>query len=250
MHVRVVDPAVERATFGAGGILDVLKPRLRVYHDLLDAESVNPHHEGKPFVAIAKHASGRNDARGEVNEALQFVVDRTGAGDESVIVPSNHDDMLGRWINRADWKNDPVNADFYLEIAGAMARQAKAGANAERLSPFAHLARQHFGTDPRFKVLGPDESYQIAGIELGMHGDRGPNGARGSIKNLRRIGVKSIIGHSHSPGIDEGCYQVGTSTSLVCSYGSGPSSWLNTHCLVYANGKRTLINIINGEWRL
>jgi hypothetical protein len=84
-----------------------------------------------------------------------------------------------------------------------------------------------------------------------MHGDRGPNGARGSIKNLRRIGVKSIIGHSHSPGIDEGCYQVGTSTSLVPRLQqSGPSSWLNTHCLVYANGKRTLINIINGEWRL
>jgi hypothetical protein len=133
----------------------VLKPRLRVYHDLLDAESVNPHHEGKPFVAIAKHASAGMTRAAEVDEALQFVADRTGLNDESVIVPSNHDDMLGRWINRADWKNDPVNADFYLEIAGAMARQAKAGANAERLSPFAYLARQHFGTIPASRCSGP-----------------------------------------------------------------------------------------------
>ena len=47
-----------------------------------------------------------------------------------------------------------------------------------------------------------------------MHGDKGPNGARGSIRNLRRIGIRSVIGHTHSPGIDEGCYQVGTSTRL------------------------------------
>lgn len=30
----------------------------------------------------------------------------------------------------------------------------------------------------------------------------------------------------------------------------GASSWLNTHCLLYANGKRSLINVIDGEWRL
>ncbi len=90
----------------------------------------------------------------------------------------------------------------------------------------------------------------VAGVELGMHGDRGPNGSRGSIKNLRRIGVKSIIGHSHTPGIEEGCYQVGTSTVLNLEYANGPSSWLNTHCLLYPNGKRTLVNIIDGKWRL
>ena len=83
-----------------------------------------------------------------------------------------------------------------------------------------------------------------------MHGDKGPNGARGSRMNLRRIGVKSIIGHTHSCGIEEGCYQVGTSTALNLEYTSGPSSWLNTHCVVYASGKRSLINIIEGEWRL
>jgi hypothetical protein len=67
---------------------------------------------------------------------------------------------------------------------------------------------------------------------------------------MRRIGVKSIIGHSHTPAIEEGCYQVGTSTKLSRGYTHGPSSWLNTHCLIYPNGKRTLINVIDGKWRL
>lgn len=90
----------------------------------------------------------------------------------------------------------------------------------------------------------------LANIELSMHGDRGPNGARGSRMNLRRIGVKSIIGHSHSPGIEEGCYQVGTNTPLKQEYTRGPSSWLQSDCALYANGKRSLIHIIDGEWRL
>lgn len=88
------------------------------------------------------------------------------------------------------------------------------------------------------------------GIELSLHGDQGPNGARGSLKNLRRIGTKAIIGHSHSPGIDEGGMQVGTSTRLRLEYNHGPSSWLNTHAVIYDNGKRSLINIIKGKWRL
>ena len=28
-----------------------------------------------------------------------------------------------------------------------------------------------------------------------------------------------------------------------------PSSWLHTDALIYRNGKRTLLNIIEGNWR-
>jgi hypothetical protein len=83
-----------------------------------------------------------------------------------------------------------------------------------------------------------------------MHGHYGPNGSRGNLKSFRRIGVKSVTAHEHSPGIDEGAYRVGTSTPLSRGYTHGPSNWLNTHALIYPNGKRTLINIIDGRWRL
>jgi len=89
----------------------------------------------------------------------------------------------------------------------------------------------------------------VGGIELGMHGNRGLNGSRGSIRNLRRIGVKSVIGHSHCPGIDEGCYQVGTSTRLRLDYNHGASSWLNAHGIVHADGKRQIVVIVDGNWR-
>lgn len=71
----------------------------------------------------------------------------------------------------------------------------------------------------------------------------------GSLKGYGKIGVKTVTGHTHSPGIRDGAYQVGGSTRLGLAYLRGPSSWLHTHCAIYANGKRSLINIIDGEWR-
>lgn len=249
-HVRVVDRGVVSATFGRSGIIETLRPLEVYWHDLLDGDSINHHHEGNPFLAVHKRANGLDDAQAEVLEAINFLRAHT-KGFKSIVVPSNHDDFLARWLMRADWRDDPQNAEFYLESALAMVRQAKnKDVHAEKLSAFAHWVRRECSGRDDIVCLSNDESRTVAGIEMGMHGDRGPNGTRGSIKNLRRIGVKSIIGHSHSPGIDEGAYQNGTSTRLRLGYNVGPSSWLNTHTVVYANGKRCLINIINGNWRL
>lgn len=247
-HVDFIDPKVEKATFGKSGIVQLLKPKHLVWHDLLDGYSVNPHHNGNVFNAIAKRTKDRHLVRQEVERACQFVASRTPKGTRSVVVSSNHDDFLRRWIVNTDWREDPDNADFYLETALAMVRLTKLGkGGTEYPSPFVHWAKKLLNG---VRVLNGDESYTLAGVELGMHGDRGPNGARGSISNLRRIGVRSVVGHSHSPGVEEGCYQTGTSTHLKLEYQSGPSGWLNSHVVLYANGKRSHIHIIDGEWKL
>jgi len=168
-------------------------------------------------------------------------------------VASNHNDWLHRWILERDWKTlSPRDRGFYLKVASKLYEQSKllTGDDAEKLNAFILLAKEHFANVPNVKVLDYEESSVVEGVECGMHGHYGPNGSRGSARNMRRIGVKSIIGHSHTPAIEEGCYQVGTSTKLSRGYTHGPSSWLNTHCLIYPNGKRTLINVIDGKWRL
>jgi hypothetical protein len=155
---------------------------------------------------------------------------------------------MARWIRESDWRDDPENAEVYLETALAMVRSTKmSDGGTEHIDPFNYWVKK-LGLDA--ELLRGDESKMIADIEVGMHGHEGPNGARGNIKSFSRIGVKSMVGHSHTPGICEGCYQVGTSTRLRLEYNSGPSSWMNTHGVIYANGKRTLINIINGKWCL
>ncbi len=245
-HVDSIDPKVERATFAPlGGMVEVLRPLHLVYHDLLDAYSCNPHHFGNPFNKLAKLRAGADNVRAEVDRAVEFVSRRRGPH-TSNIVGSNHNDMLRRWVVSGDWKQEPVNAEFYLETALAMVRDTKMTAHGtEYPDPFIYWLRV-----ANLSGVRPVEgSFMLGGVELGMHGDQGPNGSRGSIGNHRRIGVKSVIGHSHTPGIDEGCYQVGTSTLLRLEYTHGPSSWMNCHCLLNADGKRQLIFIINGKWR-
>ena len=249
-HVDFIDPLVEEATFGEDGIIKTLQPSVLVWHDLLDAYAVNPHHKGNPFNALAKRKTGRDNIQGEVQRAIEFVQKYSLNGaDTSIVVASNHDNFLARWIVSHDWRLDPTNAEFYLRTALEMAKRTSLQESGTVFpNPLGYWIDQK--KDPRIKVLRQDESFARLGVELSMHGDLGPNGARGSVSNLRRIGVRSVIGHSHSPAIDEGCYQVGTSTSLKLEYNAGPSGWLNTHCVLHRDGKRQLINIINGEWRL
>jgi hypothetical protein len=246
-HVDFTDRDVDRATFGRGGLVDTVQAEKIIWHDLLDSYSVNPHHRGNPFNAIAKLQSGRDDVAAEVQRAIDFVVARTGSR-ESFIVSSNHDDMLHRWVLNHDWKTDAKNATFYLETALAIARATTMGeGGTEYPRPFKFWMDK--AAQRNIRCLG-DEELIVQGILCSMHGDRGPNGARGSAKNLRRIGIKSVIGHSHSPQISEGCYQVGTSSKLRLEYNIGPSGWLNTHCVIHADGKRQLVTIIEGKFRL
>lgn len=247
-HVDSICPKVYAATFGKGGIVESLRPEHLIWHDLLDAYSCNPHHVGNPFSQVAKIKGRRESVREEVDRAIAFVRDNTPKDTLSVIVGSNHNDFLRRWIIRSDWRDDPLNAEFYLATAHAMVLGTQLTTKGtEYPDPFAYWFR--LANVPRSRVLDEDESFVLGGIVLDMHGDRGPNGARGSIRNLRRMGVKSFIGHSHSPGIDEGCYQVGTSTHLRLEYSHGASSWLNAHGLLHADSKRQIIYLIDGYWR-
>ncbi|MCK4816613.1 hypothetical protein KA005_12660, partial [bacterium] len=79
-------------------------------------------------------------------------------------------------------------------------------------------------------------------------GHRGANGSRGTPRQFTKIGPKVTHGHVHSPSIIEGVYTCGVSGVLDMVYNKGPSSWAQTHCIQYSNGKRALITIINGKY--
>lgn len=250
-HRKFIDDDVEQATFGPEGIVATLNPTHLIFHDLHDGYAENPHHFGNPFVALAKHKAGFDDVHKEIAEDASWLTRVVGKR-TGVIVSSNHDNFLWRWVINNDWRLDPKNSSFYLHTALFMVNNTKmTDQGSSTPDPFAYWMSQMIdNAKTNLVCLKMDESLMLGGVELGMHGHMGPNGSRGSRQNLRRIGVKSIIGHTHSPGIEEGCYQVGTSSPLSLEYTGGPSSWLNTHAVVYANGKRSLINVIDGLWRL
>lgn len=255
-HVRFTDPDVDVATHGIGGLIDTVDPLYNVKHDLLDGHTANRHHIGNYIALVAKVLEGKDSIRDEVGEAFDYLRKRRRKRTKVVIAGSNHHDFLGQAVQaflcggmKALPHISPRNAGFLAEIAAEQCAAASIGpGGVEYPEAFGLLLKRAKLKD--VTLLGGDESFALGGVELGMHGHVGPNGARGSIKNLRRIGTKSIIGHGHSPGINEGCYQVGTSSRLRLEYTHGPSSWLNTHCVLNADGKRQLITIINGRWKI
>lgn len=249
-HEEFVCPLTVGATYGKGGMVDALRPKYVVHHDVHDFYARNHHHRGEVFVNFAKHHAGLDNVERALQKTFAYIDRHTRPWVTNVFVPSNHPDALARWVKEADPKSDPENAIFWARTFVAMCEGAKVGeGGAGTIDPFAWWGRQMLRTAAQARFLRRDESFLVRGIELGMHGDRGPNGARGARDAFGKIGVKSVVGHSHSPGIKDGCYQTGTMSKLRLEYNSGPSSWLNTHCLVYANGKRSLVSVIEGEWR-
>ena len=247
-HHRFHALGVLKATFGKDGMVETLNPQYLVWHDADDGYSHNPHHEGNPFIAKAKLEAGYNNVRNEITETIAFINHATGERN-SVVVASNHDDFLRRWIIDTDWREDPENADFYFETALAMWQSAHVGkGGTEYLDPFAYWLRK-LSTNPGVRALDKDESFKLARFECGMHGHRGPNGVRGSIKNLSRLGSLVISGHGHTPGWEEGHRRVGTSAERM-EYEEGPSSHLQTHCVVYDSGASCLLTVIGDKWRL
>lgn len=244
-HRATMCKQVEKTTFHPGGMVDVLNPEYLIFHDLHDGASTNHHTRKDPFAQVAKRVNMLHLVKEEIIQDVMWLAE-VCHGRKGIVIPSNHDDFLARWLREQDWRYDPDNSEFYLETALELVRQIKSGNTVPH--PFPYWVDRLKGNAP-ITCLKRDESFVLGGIELSLHGDQGPNGSRGSRSNLRRIGVKTIVGHSHSPGIEEGCYQAGTSTQLRVDYNAGPSSWMNAHVILYANGKRAILPIIDGEWR-
>jgi hypothetical protein len=248
LHLMFLDRDVENAVFGKGGIFDTVVPKELVFHDIVDSYSVSHHHRKDPFIKNVKSRLGVDSVKREIDQVISYLREKACLAEVNV-VSSNHHNHIRQWIMETDWRNDPVNAEFYLETALYMLQNSVMGpGGVETPDPFKYWVTKELQGIVNF--IDERHGKSAGKFELGLHGHAGPNGSRGSLNNLSKIGSKVIIGHSHSPGREDGSLCVGTSSRLDLEYArSGPSSWMQTHAVVYSNGKATLINVIDGKWR-
>lgn len=263
VHVEEIDPDVVAATWTNGdSIVKTLQPRARFYGDVLDFHSKSHHEIKDPFLQFERHVNGRSDVRQEVNDVAEFLHDvawvetPNRVNEEDVIVDSNHHHHLHRWLIEQDGRRDSKNYEFWLDMQVRILEKIRRRTEPNYLS----IAIEALGSTTaltvldEFRFLEGDESYILCpdahgGIEMGMHGDRGPNGARGSIRSFAKMGRRSSVGHSHSAGIFNGVYVAGCCTILNPRWIKGPSSWSHSHVGTYPNGKRFIITIYKGKWR-
>lgn len=249
-HVIEVDDQVVFATFDRpDSIVKRLKPEVLIRQDVLDCYSVSHHHRNKAVLSYQKYQSQKNVLLSELEEAAEYLIETTPVSSESWVIDSNHHDHLMRWLNEVNIKNEVWNAKVYHELMYLTLSAVDFGMS--YINPFAFwMARNYKDQNIGGQITFIDSSNPryIEGVLVSMHGDIGPNGARGSRKNLSKISEESMIGHSHSPGIEKGCWQVGTSSVIGLEYNKGPSGWMQTHGVIYPGGSRQLINIIGDTY--
>jgi hypothetical protein len=242
IHYGHHDEEVLNKTFD---LMNTLKPEHVILHDVFDGNSISHHEMKDPFMQYAKEVEGSNSVENEINAMLDGLENFTNFKNV-VIVRSNHDDFLDRWLKNEDWKKQPTskNSLVYMEYSAMLLKQyAKDRYSVKGVIP--ELINKRF---PNFITLGRNESYKVNSWELGQHGDVGSNGSRGSLLQFRKLNTKIIVGHYHSPGRKDGALSVGTSTKLRVGYNNGASSWLQSHVIIHKDGKAQHINFINGEY--
>lgn len=240
-HVGDTSPEVREETFK---MFEVYSPKRVLLHDFFNGHSINHHELGKVVSQAKGYAQHGLNLETELKmcyDELHEIASHLPDDTEIVLVRSNHDEFLHRYLQDGRFINEPQN----VLIASRLLTSYLEGKDPleQGLSGFGRLPSG-------VKFLGRDEDYKVRGWQLGQHGDVGANGARGSIRSTENALGKSISGHRHTPEIQRNTFVVGTSTTLQLDYTRGFSSWMNTHAMVYDNGKAQLVNIIDGKHRV
>lgn len=234
-------------TWGSDSLLDILRPKYQVIHDVHDFTSRNHHNRASGVFLAKQYAAGRDKVLDDLRDTGEVLAEMERDFSQIMIVESNHDLALSRWLDdrKCDIASDPANAELYHTLNAAIYKAIAEGDDTFNVLDYA--IRNVAGIDVNATFLETDQSFKIAGIECGAHGHNGINGARGNPKGFRKLG-KMNTGHTHTASIYGGVYTAGVAGSLDMGYNIGASSWTQTHIITYANGQRTLIDFKNGKF--
>lgn len=237
----------------ASTIVDDLKPSFQFFHDVLDFRRRNHHNIWDPHFRFESHLSRKDNVEQEIYGVAKFLASASRDWCKSVVVDSNHDRALTRWLKTADYRNDPENALFFLKAQLAQYEAIACDDEDFLLVEWAVKNADIPMDDVTF--LKKTDSFVICpnaggGIECGLHGDLGANGAKGNVASFAKMGPKANTADKHSAQIFEGIYQAGHSCKSDMVYNRGGlSSWSPSHIVTYPSGKRTILTTQGTKYR-
>lgn len=248
IHAAKLDYVVAETSWRApNSILDTLRPKYQFIHDVLDQQARNHHNIRDPHFMFKMFNNQTESVKDEVVLTANVIKETVRDFSQTVVVESNHDLALTKWLKEQDYRYDPVNAVFFLEMQLASYKVIETGG---ALAAFEYACKNYCDGLEGVRFLGTDESFRIGtGIECGSHGHNGNNGSRGSMQTYLKLGIKHNLGHVHGAAIRDGVYYAGVSGELDMGYNMGGGSWNHSHIVTYQNSKRAIITLKNGKWR-
>lgn len=213
-------------------------------HDVFNATSVSHHDNGKGITKAIKAQQNKLGLEEECISVKNYIKNMVDNGFDIVIPEANHNTHLLRYLEEGRYVGDPLNYKFSLKLALA----ATEGNN-----PLQYAIEEELNyKNENVRWLKTDESCTVYGVEVGLHGDKGSCGAKGSLPTFNRGIGNCVVGHSHTGAILRSTFSVGTVGLMDMGYNQGLSNWTRTCCLIYKNGTKQLINFIpdkNGNYK-
>lgn len=249
IHAEKLDDDCALASFGTSdSLLDFLKPKYQLVHDVHDFTTRNHHNRNSGLFLAQQYFNGRDKVEDDLKDTGEVLAMMQRDYTQTIVVESNHDLALSRWLDDPKYKpqTDPANAELYFKLNAAQYEAVRTKDDTFNMLDYA--LRVYSGYEFNAIFLVTDQSFPIAGVETGMHGHTGANGSRGTPKQFKKFGIPLNTGHTHTPSIYGKCYTAGVTGSLDMGYNQGASSWCQTHIITYANGQRTLIDYVNGKF--
>jgi hypothetical protein len=261
LHCEVMNEGVFQATWGdKNSLCKILPIETQVLHDVVDFNIEHSHHNKNDLIyryalKKTKIASAFSSIK-KTGDKLEEIIDNSPHTKEFRVISSNHHDHLYRFLNETPLKNISHYKDMFMyvdilkDIFATKNIIGKGGVlnidNVLKIALSRVMDKKHMD---KLSWVGRNCKSRLFGIDVSQHGDRGPNGARGSIMAFSKTSVPNTIGHSHTPGIHGDTYQGGHCAENQMNYNPGYSSNAHVHVLTYPNGKRTPISIVNKKWR-
>ncbi len=233
-----------------------LKPKYVVLHDLLNGYSISPHEKDNIVKLSDKAAHGDLNLRAELDRVVNFI-DSLMAVDPQlkiVVVPSNHDYWLHRWLKEARYAKEPQNAEIGAQLflafhrgvdpfKAALLDKEKGVQNAKR------LIFLDIGTSFTRGYQDSSDPEKSRLVELALHGHEGANGAKLSIRSMQEATDRGVYGHTHTYARKNGIVNVGTITGLDLSYNRGGfSNWIQAAAIIGPHGEIQALEFKEGEW--
>lgn len=224
IHLNYEDPKMMKEIHR---LAEKTKPKHVIFHDIFDGSSVNNHIKDDFIQQALLERKEKNSISQEVNYMLRWL--EQWVPYNPVVVASNHDDRLDRWVRSFSSIKDVKNAFKVNEYRNILLNEEAP----KGLIPYE--IDKHFKGD--IITLGLNDSFKRKGFELALHGHKGASGSRGSVNSFKKLNTKIVTAHSHSCSTIDGSYVVGITCHEDHGYNKGISSWQKSIGVINEFGK-------------
>jgi hypothetical protein len=224
--------------------IKLTKPKYVVMHDVMDNASINPH-EKKNIVYSANLPEFAKTLESELNTLGNTLKKWTSEFSKTkfIVTKGNHDLWLTKYLQQGEYalKEQAHNHRFALSLAPYVL---------DEKNPIAEYINKKFNLK-NITWLEVDDDFKVLKQQLGYHGHKGSNSGKSSAAGLELSQGMGIFGHTHTCSVLRGVMIVGTSTKLKLSYNKdGASSWTHSSALLYPSGHKTLIIVVEGNYKI